>query len=155
MGRSRADDCGGVVCVRIPWAPKAELITFIDKRFEWWNLGIKANYINLYFAKWETQINNLINNNYSKDNEQEQFHGKGRASRGKSAGDNHRMRIFFYNKCTTRICLTLKMKIKVMEYNIHNVAIRWRVCKKSKSTAGRVSRGRSDVDIRCLRIFFL
>ena len=28
---------------------------------------------------------------------------------------------FFYNKFITKKCLTLKMKVKVMKYNIHNV----------------------------------
>ena len=31
---------------------------------------------------------------------------------------------YFYSKCITK-CLTLKMKVKVTEYNIHNDAIRW------------------------------
>ena len=34
------------------------------------------------------------------------------------------LRFFFYNKCITRKCLTLKMKFKVMRFNIRNGAIR-------------------------------
>ena len=47
----------------------------------------------------------------------------GRACRGKSAG---RSAVFavFYNKCIKRKCFTLKMKVKVTEYNIHNGANR-------------------------------
>ena len=33
--------------------------------------------------------------------------------------------IIFDSKCITRKYLTLNMKIKVKEYNIHNGAIRW------------------------------
>ena len=31
--------------------------------------------------------------------------------------------VIFYSKCITRKCLTLKMKVKVTEYNIHNDSI--------------------------------
>ena len=34
---------------------------------------------------------------------------------------------FFYSKCITRKYLTLKMKVEVTKYNIHNDAIRWRI----------------------------
>ena len=33
----------------------------------------------------------------------------------------------FYSKCITRTCLTLKIKIKVTEYNIYNSPIRWKI----------------------------
>ena len=46
-----------------------------------------------------------------------------RANRGKSAGEIRCPRNF-YSKCITSKCLTLKMKVKVTEYNIYNGAIR-------------------------------
>ena len=40
---------------------------------------------------------------------------------------NHYEWTTFYNKCITRKCLTLRIMIKVTEYNIYNGAIRWRI----------------------------
>ena len=34
---------------------------------------------------------------------------------------------FFNSQCITRKCLTLKMKVKVTEYNIRNGSIRWQI----------------------------
>ena len=51
----------------------------------------------------------------------------GRASRGKSAGDIRFLCNFFYSKCITRKCLTLKMKVKDKAYNIRNGPIRWQI----------------------------
>ena len=38
----------------------------------------------------------------------------------------------FYCKCMTSRCLILKMKIKVMEHNIHNGAVLWQISKSIK-----------------------
>ena len=57
---------------------------------------------------------------------QYQFHGEGCASRGKSAGDIRCLRIVYY-KYVTRKCFTLKINVKVTEYNIRHGAIRWRI----------------------------
>ena len=58
---------------------------------------------------------------------QGQLHSEDRASRGKSAADNRYLRIFFYNKCIIRKCLTLKMKVKIREYTNRNGPIRLKI----------------------------
>ena len=50
--------------------------------------------------------------------QQEQLHGEDRACRGKSTVYS----AIFYCKCITSKCLTLKVNVKVMKYNIHNGA---------------------------------
>ena len=54
---------------------------------------------------------------------------RGCASRDQSDGDIRCLRIFYsqYNQCVTWKYLTLKMKVKVMEYNIRNGKIRWKI----------------------------
>ena len=47
---------------------------------------------------------------------QEQLHGRGRASRGKSTGTSAAC-AFVYNKCITRKCLTLKMKVVIFTFS--------------------------------------
>ena len=51
---------------------------------------------------------------------EEQLYVDGRAKRGKSAGDIRLPAQFVYSKCIARKCLTLKMKVKVIEYTIRN-----------------------------------
>ena len=38
----------------------------------------------------------------------------------------------FLSQMHNKKCLTLKMKVKVMEHNIHNGAIRWQISKSAK-----------------------
>ena len=55
-----------------------------------------------------------------------------RESRGKSAGDV-RCQLNLYSKSMSRKCLTLKISVKFMEYNIYIGAIRLRMLPLQKS----------------------
>ena len=57
----------------------------------------------------------------------EEFHSGGCASWGKSVGWHPLSAKFFYSKCITRKCLNLKIKVKVIEYNIYIGAIYWQI----------------------------
>ena len=58
----------------------------------------------------------------------------GHAGRGKSAGDMRYLCNFFYRKMHNKKCLTLKMKVKVTEYNIRHGLIRWKLTTSGKAT---------------------
>ena len=70
-----------------------------------------------------TKKNNGITR-YLVNLKQEQFHGENSAMRDKPTRDVRCLRIF---KCITRKYLTLQMKVKVTQYNIHNDPIRWQI----------------------------
>ena len=44
-----------------------------------------------------------------------------------SGGDIRCLRMSFYDKCITRICLTSETKVKVTEYNVRNGSVRLKI----------------------------
>ena len=62
---------------------------------------------------------------------------------------------FFYSKCITRICLTLKMKVNVTEYNIHNHVIRLQISTSLKEIFCIFAQARTICKILTFQIFYL
>ena len=55
------------------------------------------------------------------------LHGVDHAGRGKSAGNIRCPCNFIYSNCITKQFLTLKIKVKVTEYNIRLGHTRWKI----------------------------
>ena len=61
----------------------------------------------------------------------EQLHGGGVRVKANLLG-THLLTAHLYSQCITRKCLTLQIKVKIMEYRIRNVCIRWQISNSVK-----------------------